>query len=131
MSKKTTVKEIAADNNGDVKKEERLPLHVLILDHCTERYPVAQIAVDWSRVLKQKQENQHLRPNELLDMALGDVLAGKVNEKTVAQELESLKKRKADDQAEETASEKLKLKDDREKLAPAAKESASKKKKTE
>lgn len=132
MSKKTSQQESTSNNNHHTAGNEDRPLEVYVLDHCTERYPIVRVAVDWSHILKKKQEFQHLRPNELLDMALKDVLSGKVNLKTIAEELEALQKKATEEEAQASAAAKLKLKEkdkgEEEDLETVPKEGGKKKK---
>ena len=110
------------------KKEEArnsnhvIPLEALILDFKSSRYPLVHLAARWAKVLRNKQENQYLRPNEILETALRDILSKTVDAKTVEKELEALREAKA--KPAETATEtkeKTKTKDKEEKETVSAK----------
>ncbi|MDE2312644.1 MAG: hypothetical protein KGL04_00530 [Elusimicrobia bacterium] len=79
MSKKAA-KEDAAGNGESAKSKS---LEELILDYRGEKYAVVPVASAWAKVLRRKEENRHLTANQLLEMALKDVLAGEVTWKDV------------------------------------------------
>ena len=88
-----------------------LPLEVLLLDTPGDRYPIIRHAVDWAYVLKTRQEFQHLRRNELLELALADVLAQRTTPEKIAEELEAVRKQALAKVEEPEAKPKLKLKE--------------------
>lgn len=97
----------AVKTNGDSDS----PIEVLVLNSPGERYPIVRQAVDWAYVLKTRQEFQHLRRNELLELALADVLAQRVTPKKIAEELEEVRKQTISKAEEVEAKPKLKLKE--------------------
>ncbi|MBI4668067.1 MAG: hypothetical protein HY747_02595 [Elusimicrobia bacterium] len=113
--------ELKSALNGDT------PLEKLLLDVPTKRYPLIRVAVDWALVIKRKQENMHLRKNEILSKALSDVLSGRVDVETIAKELKAVREA---DSAEPVKTEAVKPKakpkpDDEEKTPKKKSESKS------
>ena len=51
----------------------------LILDFGKGKYSAIPMAALWAKELKKREENRHLTPAELLDLALREVLGGKVD----------------------------------------------------
>jgi hypothetical protein len=51
----------------------------LILNFGKGKYSAIPMAALWAKELKKREENRHLTPAELLDLALRDVLGGKVD----------------------------------------------------
>ena len=51
----------------------------LILDFGKGKYSAIPMAALWAKELKKREENRHLTPAELLDLALRDVLGGSVD----------------------------------------------------
>ncbi len=84
MSKKeAAVKEVPA-----IKTTEEL-----ILNFGKGKYSAIPMAALWAKELKKREENRHLTPAELLDLALREVLGGQVDwkdlKKVVAAEPEA------------------------------------------
>ncbi|MDE2490859.1 MAG: hypothetical protein KGM24_08425 [Elusimicrobia bacterium] len=50
----------------------------MILDFGKGKYSAIPMAAIWAKELKKREENRHLTPAELLDLALREVLSGKV-----------------------------------------------------
>ena len=70
MAKKEAVKDVEA-----VKKTTE----ELILNFGKGKYSAIPMAALWATELKRREENRHLTPAEILDLALRDVLGGKVD----------------------------------------------------
>ena len=70
MAKKEAVKEVE-----NVKKTTE----ELILNFGKGKYSAIPMAALWAKELKRREENRHLTPAEILDLALRDVLGGKVD----------------------------------------------------
>ena len=70
MSKKEAVKDVEI-----VKKTTE----ELILNFGKGKYSAIPMAALWAKELKRREENRHLTPAELLDLALREVLGGKVD----------------------------------------------------
>ena len=70
MAKKEAVKEV--DNVKKTTEE-------LILNFGKGKYSAIPMAALWAKELKRREENRHLTPAEILDLALRDVLGGKVD----------------------------------------------------
>ena len=51
----------------------------LILNFGRGKYSAIPMAAIWAKELKKREENRHLTPAELLDLALREVLSGKVD----------------------------------------------------
>lgn len=51
----------------------------LILNFGKGKYSAIPMAALWAKELKKREENRHLTPAEILDLALRDVLGGKVD----------------------------------------------------
>ena len=69
-----TKKEAAKDVEIVKKTTEEL-----ILNFGKGKYSAIPMAALWVKELKRREENRHLTPAELLDLALRDVLGGKVD----------------------------------------------------
>ncbi|MHB2025762.1 MAG: hypothetical protein ACYCPQ_03850 [Elusimicrobiota bacterium] len=88
MGKKTGKPE---SSQNEASSQEPKTLEELILDYRGEKYRVIPIAAAWAKVLRKREENRHLTTNQLLEMALRDVLTDEVtwkdvNKATAAQE---------------------------------------------
>jgi len=70
MAKKEAVKDVET-----VKKTTE----ELILNFGKGKYSAIPMAALWAKELKRREENRHLTPAEILDLALRDVLGGKVD----------------------------------------------------
>lgn len=68
MAKKEAVKDAAPKTTEE-----------LMLDFGAGKYSAIPMAAHWARELKKREENRHLTPAELLDLALREVLTGKVD----------------------------------------------------
>ncbi|HVA67062.1 MAG TPA: hypothetical protein VNK24_09100 [Elusimicrobiota bacterium] len=79
MSKKAAKHEETQNEGSDKAKS----LEELILDYRGEKYAVVPVASAWAKVLRHREENRHLTANQLLEMALKDVLSGEVTWKEV------------------------------------------------
>jgi len=66
-------KEAAAKEVPVVKTTEEL-----MLNFGKGKYSAIPLAALWAKELKKREENRHLTPAEILDLALRDVLGGKV-----------------------------------------------------
>lgn len=66
------------------KKDEKIqgeaivPLDYLVLDYQKSKYDAIPLAAEWSKILRRKEENRHLTPSEILDLAMRDVLSGRI-----------------------------------------------------
>lgn len=74
MSKKEKAEQEAAE----IKNVEEL-----ILNYPNGKYSAIPLAALWAKVLRKREENRHLTPAELLDVALKDILGGSVDWKDV------------------------------------------------
>ena len=61
----------------------------LILNYQTDKYSAIPLAAVWAKELRRKEENRHLTANEILELALRDVLTGVADWKTVKKALAS------------------------------------------
>ena len=65
----------------EVVKDVPLPktTEEMILNFPRGKYSAIPMAAIWVKELKKREENRHLTPAELLDLAVRDVLGGKVD----------------------------------------------------
>ncbi|HVE13369.1 MAG TPA: hypothetical protein VNI01_08255 [Elusimicrobiota bacterium] len=75
MSKKKEKEEeeTAAANGASVEQ--------LVLDKKAGKYPVVPLIAVWAKELRKAEEHRHLTQNEILELAMSEVLNGKVTEK--------------------------------------------------
>ncbi len=59
------------------------PLEFFILDYPKSKYEAIPLAAEWAQIIRRKEENRHMTPNEVLEMAIRDVLSEKVTLKDV------------------------------------------------
>jgi len=59
----------------------------MILNYQLDKYCVVPLAALWAKELRRKEEHRHLTANEILDLALRDVLSGKVDWKSLKKAL--------------------------------------------
>lgn len=69
MAKKEAVKEAPISKTTEE----------MILNFPRGKYSAIPMAAIWAKELKKKEENRHLTPAELLDLAVREVLGGKVD----------------------------------------------------
>ena len=67
-------KDAAVKDAVEVKTTEEL-----ILNFGAGKYSAIPMAALWAKEIKKREENRHLTPAELLDLALREVLGGKVD----------------------------------------------------
>lgn len=67
------------------KEEAAAPLSLeqRVLDKKEGKYRVVELAAFWAKSLRGREEHRHLTQNELLELALEQVLSGEVSEKEV------------------------------------------------
>lgn len=71
------------------KKEKTQPetpvktVDEMILNYPNGKYTAIPLAALWAKVLRKREENRHLTPAQLLDLALKEVLSGEVDWKDV------------------------------------------------
>ena len=70
-------------------------LEELILNYQQDKYSTVPLAAVWAKELRRKEENRHLTANEILELALHDVLSGRVDWKTVKKALTASAKEEA------------------------------------
>ena len=56
-------------------------LDQLVLDKKSGKYGLVSLITYWARELRKREEHRHLTQNEILELAMKEVLAGKVSEK--------------------------------------------------
>jgi hypothetical protein len=71
-------KEKAEQETAEITNVEEL-----ILNYPNGKYSAIPLAALWAKVLRKREENRHLTPAELLDLALKDILGGSVGWKDV------------------------------------------------
>lgn len=62
---------------------EAKPLEEMILNFPNGKYSAIPLAAMWAKVLRRREEHRHLTANDILDLALKDVLSGEVDWKDV------------------------------------------------
>lgn len=60
------------------KEEPKKSLEEMILNFPEGKYSAIPLAALWAKVLRRKEEHRHLTGNEILDLALKDVLGGEI-----------------------------------------------------
>lgn len=66
----------------NAEKEQPKPpksVEEMILNFQGGKYTAIPLAAQWAKVLRRKEENRHLTSNEILDLALREVLSGEVD----------------------------------------------------
>lgn len=86
MSKKEAVKEAPVNKSTEE----------LILNFAKGKYSAIPMAALWAKELKKREENRHLTPAELLDLALREVLGGKVDWKDLKKAAGAAEEKKED-----------------------------------
>jgi hypothetical protein len=71
-------KEAKTEEAPDVKSVDEM-----ILNYPNGKYSAIPLAALWAKILRKREENRHLTPAELLDLALKDVLSGSIDWKDV------------------------------------------------
>lgn len=61
----------------------------LILDRATGKYQVVDRISLWAKELRRREENRHLTQTEILDLAMSEVLGGKVSEEELEKRLQA------------------------------------------
>lgn len=66
---------------GPAKAAPSVPktLEELILNYPGGKYTAIPLAAQWAKALRRREEHRHLTSNEILDLALKDVLSGAVD----------------------------------------------------
>lgn len=77
----TKTKKKAEEDAAEAKRAANL--EQLILDKKEGKYAVVQRVAYWAKQLRGKEEHRHLTQNEILELALQQVLAGEVTEKDI------------------------------------------------
>jgi hypothetical protein len=57
------------------------------LDYQLDKYSAIPLASIWAKELRRKEENRHMTANEILELALRDVLGGQVDWKSMKKAL--------------------------------------------
>lgn len=66
-----------------VEAVKPVSLDQLVLDKKEGKYRVVELVSFWAKTLRAKEEHRHLTQNEVLELALTQVLSGDVSEKEV------------------------------------------------
>lgn len=80
MSEKKKEKKDAAD-------AAEACLEQLVLDKKEGKYGVVPMISVWAKELRKLEEHRHLTQNEVLELAMSEVLAGKVSDKELAKRM--------------------------------------------
>lgn len=81
MTKKETVEAVEKKKDGKVK--ETKSVDELILDYGVGKYSAIPLTAIWAKELRRREEHRHLTSNEILELALTDVLSGDIGWKDV------------------------------------------------
>jgi hypothetical protein len=81
MSEKKKEKKDAAADGTETCLEQ------LVLDKKEGKYGVVPMISVWAKELRKLEEHRHLTQNEVLELAMSEVLAGKVSDKELAKRL--------------------------------------------
>lgn len=66
------------------KEQPKEPsLEELILNFPVGKYTAIPLAATWAKILRKREENRHLTQNEVLDLALKDILTGAIGWKEI------------------------------------------------
>lgn len=65
--------------SADKEPQPLKTVEELILNFQGGKYSAIPLAAQWAKVLRRKEENRHLTANEILDLALREVLGGEVD----------------------------------------------------
>jgi DNA-directed RNA polymerase subunit K/omega len=68
-------------DNGEAEPEQSL--EQLILDRKRDKYSLVSLSSLWALELRRREENRHLSQTEILDIALRDLMSGKVKPEQV------------------------------------------------
>lgn len=66
-------------NGASGKDEKAVSLEEMILNYSQSKYIAIPLASLWAKEMRHREENRHLTATEVLDLALTEVLAGKVS----------------------------------------------------
>lgn len=66
------------DANGSEEQPKEKSVEQLIADRQVGKYSIVSLASVWAMELRRLEENRHLSQNEILELALRDLLSGKV-----------------------------------------------------
>ncbi|MBI3554602.1 MAG: hypothetical protein HY077_19075 [Elusimicrobia bacterium] len=71
------------------KEQPKLPKSVeeMILNFPGGKYTAIPLAAQWAKVLRRREEHRHLTANEILDLALREVLGGEIDWKDLKKAL--------------------------------------------
>ena len=79
-SESATKKSSKSGTNGAAEKDAKVvSLEEMILDYSQSKYIAIPLTALWAKELRHREENRHLTATEILDLALAEVLAGKVS----------------------------------------------------
>ncbi len=62
----------------DAKDAAIKPIEELVLDYPIGKYSVIPLISLWAKEIKRREENRHMTPNEVLELAMREVLSGQV-----------------------------------------------------
>jgi len=89
MAESASKKKSQAGAKESVEPEKPAPVEKLILDRKFGKYGVIALISFWAKELRKREEHRHLSQTEVLDLAMTEILGGKVDEKEVLKLLES------------------------------------------
>ncbi|MFH1724111.1 MAG: hypothetical protein ABII00_05750 [Elusimicrobiota bacterium] len=85
MAQRAAKKKVTKKETVKVKEEQTL--EQMILDKTSGKYQVIEIISFWAKQLRTQEEHRHLTQAEILELAMSDVLGGKVSEDELRKKL--------------------------------------------
>lgn len=86
-AKKKSSKETTAKDGAPAQENAAPVLEQLVLDRKIGKYGLVAVISAWSKELRKMEEHRHLTQMEVLELAMTEVLSGKVSEKDVAKHM--------------------------------------------
>ena len=106
MSEKSAKKKV---KDEEAEGAAARTLEELVLNKKSGKYPIVPLISYWAKELRKQEEHRHLTQNEILELAMTEVLGGKVSEKELAKGLAAAEKANAAAEAADKAKKKTAL----------------------
>lgn len=87
-------------------EEQSAPLEQLILDKEKGKYQAVDLISEWAKELRKLEEHRHLTQAEIIDLAMSDVLSGRIGEKEIRKRQAASSTNGAGEEAEKPAKKK-------------------------
>jgi hypothetical protein len=72
---------VAKKKEKESEQASQQSLEQLVLDKKAGKYSIVPLISYWAKELRKMEEHRHLTQNEILELAMSEVLSGKVSEK--------------------------------------------------